>query len=292
MASAQVIFALRLFGALRRFWVMRTHDVEGLERIRAILDHPDALQPTSARLRTMNTYFFILWPHGRINEAQSLIEDALELGAKLGDRWQEAFSLLWAGVSATEQGDFTRARLNLEQSREKWRDYGRDTDLALSLVFLGEIAMFEGDSARAESFFEAARSPFREVKDYPFIGMLVRRLGQLALKNDQVVQAINLFRESLVYNQEVHDYRGICACLAAFAAISVEQGKKEHAALLFGAVNTFLESAHIPLLPFDQHEYERNLSKLRDQLKETSFLKFWAKGGAMTMDEAIAFALE
>ena len=292
VASAQIIFALRLVGALRRFWVIRNHDAEGLERIKAILDCHDALQPTSARLKAMNTYFFMLWPHGKLNETHSLIEDAIELGAKLSDRRQEAFALLWAGVSATEQGDYPRASLNLEQSRKKWGDYGRNADLAISLVFLGEIAMFEGDATRAESFFEAAIVPFREVKDYPFVGMVVRRLGQLAVKKGQLHEAITLIRESLVYNWEVHDYRGIGACLAAFAAISMVQKETDRAARLFGVVNAFLESTHIPLLPFDQYEYEHNVSQLRAQLDQVMFDRAWSTGRAMPWEQAVESVLK
>jgi non-specific serine/threonine protein kinase len=292
VASVQIIFALRLVGALRRFWVIRSHDAEGLERIKAILDHPAAKQPTSARLKTLNTYFFMLWPHGKLNEAQLLIQDAIELGDKLGDRRQGAYALLWAGVSATEQGDYSRARLYLEQSREKWGDYGRNADLAISLVFLGEIAMFEGDLIHAESFFEVAISPFREIKDYPFVGMVARRLGQLALKKGQLHQAITLIRNSLVYNWEVHDYRGIGACLAALAAVSIEQRKYDRAAKLFGVVNAFFESTHIPLLPFDQYEYERNVSRLRAQLDKAVFEKAWSTGLAMPWEQAVESALK
>jgi non-specific serine/threonine protein kinase len=292
VANEQIKFALRLVGALRRFWVIRSHDVEGRERIKAILDHPAAKQSMSARLKTMNAYFFMLWPNGNLNEAQSLIEEAIDLGAMLGDRRQHAYALLWAGVSATEQGDFARARLSLEQSHEKWGDYGRNADLAISLVFLGEIAMFEGDPKRAESFFEAAISPFREVKDYPFVGMVVRRLGQLALKKGQLQRAITLIRESLVYNWEVHDYRGLGACLAALAAVSIEQKHYGRAAELLGVVNAFFESTHIPLLPFDQYEYDRNLRWLRTQLDESFFEREWSFGLAMPWEQAVDSALK
>lgn len=292
VASEQILLALRLVGALRRFWVIRSHDAEGFERVKAILNHPGASQPTSARLKTMNTYFFMLWPHGKLNEAESLIEDAIELGTKLGDRRQEAYTRLWAGVSATEKGNYQRARFYLEQSRERWGDYGRDADLAISLVFLGEIAMFEGDPVHAESFFEAAISPFKEVKDYPFVGMVSRRLGQLALKKGQMHQAIALIRDSLLYNWEVHDYRGIGACLAALAAVSIEQRKYGRAAEFFGVVNSFFESTHIPLLPFDQYEYERNVNRLRAQFDSFALEKAWSTGLAMPWEQAVESALK
>jgi non-specific serine/threonine protein kinase len=291
-ASNQIILALRMVGSLRRFWVIRSHDAEGLERTKTILEHPDALQPTMARLKAMNAYFFLLWPHSKINQTQVLIEEAIELGAELGDQREEAFALLWAGVSATEQGNYPRARLNLEQSREKWQDTSLGVELALSQFFLGEIAMFEGDTARAESLFETAILPVKEVKDYPFLGLGARRLGQIALKKGQFEKAFTLISESLDYNWKVRDYRGTGACLAVFAAVSMEKKKYTRAAQLFGAVDAVLESTHIPLLPFDQYEYELNRSQLRGQLEEKTYVKFWDKGKGMTIEEAISFALE
>jgi predicted ATPase/DNA-binding SARP family transcriptional activator len=292
MASAQIILALRLVGALRRFWVIRGHDAEGLERIKAVLDRPEAQMPTPARLKTINAYSFILWPHGKLNEAQSLVDEAIELGARTGDRRQQAYALLWAGVSATEQGEYSRARLLLEQSREKGGDFARSADLAISLVFLAEIGMFEGNPDRAQQFFEAALSLFREVKDYPFAGMVVRRLGQLALKKGKLAEAVSLFQESLVYNWQIHDYRGVGACLAALGAANLEHGRHDRAARLFGVVDALLESIQVPLLPFDQHEYQRHLDKLHSQLGQASFDKAWARGHATRMEEVVESELK
>jgi len=42
----------------------------------------------------------------------------------------------------------------------------------------------------------------------------------------------------------------------------------------------------------DKSEFDDGVSALRAQLDEQIFSKFWAKGKAMTLDEAIAFALE
>jgi len=292
VTNDRIVSALRLIGALRRFWVIRSHDAEGLERIRSILDLSEAQGPSLAFVKTMNAYFFILWPSGGLREQQNLIESAINLSAELGDPRNEAFALLWAGVSATEQGDYSRARSYLEQSQDKWPDNGRSADLALSRVFLGEIAMFEGDSTRAEGLFEGAISPFREVHDFPFIGMVFRRLGQIALKKGQLDSAFTYVRQSLGYNWKVQDYRGVGACLAAFAALSIEQRKSIRAAELFGAVDAVLETTHIPLLRLDQYEYERNLGRLRAKIDDKTFMKFWGRGRAMTIEKAIALALE
>jgi len=292
LASQQTVAALRVVGGLRRFWLIRNHDSEGIERVKTLLGRSDTMQPTSARLKALNTYFFMLWAHGKLMEVQSLIEEALALGVKLEDTWNTAFAFLWAGVSAAEQGDYLQAQSYLKQSRAEWQDSGDITAEAMSLVFLGEIAISQNDSDRAESLFEAALQRFREAKDYPFLGMTLRRLGQLAMNEGDLLNATVFVREGLGYNWNIHDYRGAGACLAALAAVSTAQGQIENAAQLFGVVEAILEFTHIPLLPFDQQQYEHNLSQLHNQLDEKRFSKFWAEGKAMKIEEAIPYALE
>jgi len=57
-------------------------------------------------------------------------------------------------------------------------------------------------------------------------------------------------------------------------------------------VNAFFESTHIPLLPFDQYEYDRNLRWLRTQLDESFFEREWSFGLAMPWEQAVDSALK
>jgi hypothetical protein len=60
---------------------------------------------------------------------------------------------------------------------------------------------------------------------------------------------------------------------------------------LFGAVQTLLSTMNFRLLQIDHIESERNLAALRKQPDQPSLEKAWAKGAAMTKEQAIEFAL-
>jgi hypothetical protein len=45
-------------------------------------------------------------------------------------------------------------------------------------------------------------------------------------------------------------------------------------------------------MPFDRIELDRHIQIAREQLGKTNFETFTAEGCAMTVDEAVAFALE
>ena len=140
--------------------------------------------------------------------------------------------------------------------------------------------------------YEECISAFKEIQDKNFLAYTVRRLGQVALRQGEFEKAELLCRESLSLNQGVRDERGIVACLSAFAGIATARGQSVFAAHLFGAVESFLSALGLRLLQVDQMEYDRNVSTLRAQLNSASLEKAWAKGAAMTIEQAVTFALE
>lgn len=290
--NKEMIAALRFAGAFPRFWFIRAHHNEGVERLKAILDHPDARQPTPARLRALNAYLFMLWPAGQLAEMQPHGEEALALGLELGDHWNAGFALLWLGVSASAQGDYSRARSYLEQSLEIWRNLQEKTYTAWTFVFRGEVAMLQGDTSDAQELYLQSVLILRQAQDYPFLAIPLRRLGQLAMFQGDYLEATAFMKESLQHNWAVQDYRGTGACLAAFAALSLAQGKAERAIRLLGAADAVLDFIRTPFLAFDQQQFEHNVSRLRDQIDRPAFMKAWTEGHAMTFEQAVEFALK
>jgi hypothetical protein len=47
-----------------------------------------------------------------------------------------------------------------------------------------------------------------------------------------------------------------------------------------------------PQTPADLIEYDRNLAAVRSQLDEATFAQAWAEGQAMTLEQAMAYALK
>jgi DNA-binding CsgD family transcriptional regulator len=64
------------------------------------------------------------------------------------------------------------------------------------------------------------------------------------------------------------------------------------AARLLGAAAALLEATSGFLEPVDRADFDVNVATTRVRLGEQAFAAAWAEGHAMTMDEAIAYALE
>jgi hypothetical protein len=164
--------------------------------------------------------------------------------------------------------------------------------LSWTLTFLGDVALNQNESQQARSFYEETVAILREIGDKNFLAYSLRRLGLLAWRDKDFERATLLCRESLSLNRELGDPRGVLACLAGFADIAVVQEKFGRAAKIMAAVQTQLATMGMQLLPVDKMEYERNLVQLRAQFDERTLNKFWAKGKDMSLEQAIAFALE
>jgi len=70
------------------------------------------------------------------------------------------------------------------------------------------------------------------------------------------------------------------------------KGQPELAARLFGVSESILQDLGASLQPADKIEIDRYLDDIRTQLDERTFEKAWAEGRAMSLEDAVALALD
>jgi non-specific serine/threonine protein kinase len=295
--SGKAVAALRIAGSFVYFYFWYTHGnllSELQHRIQLALSRPEGMERTLARAKALNALGFMNWADTYPTDRHPELEEALSIGRALGDQWNTAAALLYLGLLASMQGNYVEARSLLEQSLEISRTMGPEGKVVLSwtLTFLGDVALNQNELKEARSFFEETVAILREIGDKNFLAYSVRRLGLLAWREKDFRKAIALCQESLSLNRELGDPRGVLACLAGFADIAVVQGKFARAAQMMAAVETQLAAMGMRLLPVDKLESERNLALLLTKLDEKTLNKFWAKGKAMSLDDAITFALQ
>ena len=105
--------------------------------------------------------------------------------------------------------------------------------------------------------------------------------------------------ESLALLHEVGGELDVAATLMDFAGMVVAQGQQraevERATRLDGAAEALLGSLAnpVPVIAYlDVTAHQRTIAMLRTQLGEATFATAWAEGRAMTVEQAIAEALE
>src|SRR5262249_12334285 len=124
----------------------------------------------------------------------------------------------------------------------------------------------------------------------------LRNLGRVAHMQGDDVRAWPLLVESLsLFHQ--HDWiYAIGCCLDSLAGVACTQGQPARAARLFGAGHAQRQVSHDNLMrawPIGaRSDYERDIAAARAQLDEGIFTQAWAEGRAMTLEQAVAYALE
>jgi DNA-binding NarL/FixJ family response regulator len=119
-------------------------------------------------------------------------------------------------------------------------------------------------------------------------------LGHLALEEGDPQRAASLFEASLRPLREMGSPRGtvVALGLAGVAGVAAAGGQPGRAARLLGAADALLTAAGIRRDPLRQYEYDRYAAAARAQLDQQAYTVALAEGRAMTLDAALAYALE
>ena len=116
-------------------------------------------------------------------------------------------------------------------------------------------------------------------------------LAILAYRRGDYSQALALSEQAITLACEFGDGRHITYVLGQMGIIALSQGKPERAARLISAAGSLAESVGIVFDPEDRTEHDQAITTIKAQLGEVAFGALQAEGRAMTMEQAIEFAL-
>jgi non-specific serine/threonine protein kinase len=292
--DARAELGLRLAVALWWFWHTCDYLTEGriyLERAGSGMSNP-----TTSRLkaRALDGAAWLALYQGDHGGSKALIEEALTLYRELRDEEGIASGLTDLGLIAVlGQWDDIPLPAVLEELGElKSRLKNRNT-LAYLLMLEGIIAMSRGDLGYSVTLHEQSLELFREIRYTQGIITCLGHLGLLALIRDDYESAPPLLRESLHLTWELDYKQSIQHCLYTLACVTACRKQPVRAARLWGAVEGMEEAYGVHLTPIilSLTNYEGHLSRGRSQLGEEGFAVAWAGGKAMSLGQAIEYAL-
>jgi predicted ATPase/DNA-binding CsgD family transcriptional regulator/Flp pilus assembly protein TadD len=323
--------ALRLGAALHGFWRMRGHFTEGRSWLESALsDTKDKPSPARAKAlmavgtlsssqgdfvraraaleeslsifrelgdlesvaSTLRNLGNELRYRGDLEGSWSALEEALGIARELGKEWDIASLLGDLGIVAQTLGNDDAARQMYEESLALRREMSDTRGIAMMLVNLGELARAAGEYDRAGEMYTEALGLARELGDKWGVGMVLHNLGHVANHRRDYMHAWNLFAESLRIFHELRNKRDIAYCLAALGGLFGARKQLERASVLFSASQALSNTISSHLDPADQVEYERNLAATKSQMSQGDWDRAWVRGQALTLDEAVAYALE
>jgi predicted ATPase/DNA-binding SARP family transcriptional activator len=293
LSSEEADVGVRLAVALRKFWLERGDLAEG----RAWLERALAASPDGAgalRVKALEGAAFVVRRQGDNQRAKALAEERLAFARELGDGDAIAASFHQLGLLAADAGDHERARALYEEAVRLGRLAGHRS-LALWITDLGSLARWEGDVARASALLEEALAMHREADDKSGVAYALEELALVALREGRSRTARSLLAESLrLWHAAGATNLIVQGALDSHAAAIAAQGDAERAAQLLGSAEALRESMGIRPLFQEKTESPRNLAAAaaRDQVGDDAFAEAFARGRTLSLDQAVALALE
>ncbi|MBI3975661.1 MAG: tetratricopeptide repeat protein [Armatimonadetes bacterium] len=224
--------ALRLGGALWRFWQVRGYWSEGRQWLEAALA-ASGRAPAALRGKVMTGAGVLAQQQGDYEQAKALSEGGMTLQQELGDEQGMAVSLSTLGNVAYHRGDYTAAQQLHEESLSYGRAVGNVHSVAASLVNLAILADHQGTYEKAAALCRESLHLFREADDKRGSGFVLNMLGILASDQGDYTAARPLFEESLGIRRELGDRRGIAASVNNLGLVAREQGDYAAAQALY-----------------------------------------------------------
>ncbi len=123
-------------------------------------------------------------------------------------------------------------------------------------------------------------------------GRRLTRLGHVACALGDLAEAITFFKRALQVAVDCRDQVGVSFVLIGLARTAAAQGDYQRATALLAAKEEIAGINPIARFwPMERKENEKVLALIHAHLDEATFAVAWAAGAAMTLEQAVAYAL-
>lgn len=322
---------LQLVDALWFYWFWRGHWAEGARRARAVLELPGEMDArlrgralvgasnlagragdyaTSGRWLAEGTRLVeqagnaakLAWARldatfGVRDEAEvgRLLEQALAYARGAGDLWFQAEVLHVWGERAQGRGELERAQALYAESERLFRAAGDAERVAMVVGNAGIIAYERGDDELAAAAYAQSLAMARERNDRPGVANWQLPIARLALRRGDPARALEALAECLPIFLELDDQEALADAFVVAANRAGALGRVERAAMLLGAAGKILERfnlLHQVVSPAGYAEFTRAVEAARRRRGEAAFQPPWEAGRSLSLQDAIACALE
>jgi predicted ATPase/transcriptional regulator with XRE-family HTH domain len=282
--------AARLVGTLYRFWSICGHLAEGRRWLEQALAQSEGVPPL-VRARALLGVAVIAYRQRDYARAPAL-EEALTLFRAEGDTAGVASALGNLGMVANDQGDTARAVTLYEESLALFRAVGDRTRVGIMLLNLGLAAYDQHDYERAGTLLEESLSLSREMGASNSVAYSLNNLALVALAQGDHARAARFQTEALELWRWLGNKDGLAHCFENLAFFAAAMGEFNRAARLLGAAEALRAEIGAPGRLLDQDFNERRIAEIRERLGDAVFTTVWEAGRAMTLDDAIDYALD
>jgi non-specific serine/threonine protein kinase len=287
--------ALAAVATLMLYWATRGLTREGRAWLEPALARPGG--PSLTRVKAWYASATLAGYQGDPAAATIGAQQARAVAANLDDPRAHAIAACAEGSAALIRGELAAAVRDWQRSVDgfaaeqadeyvPWQLYGL-SGLALAKAMLGDV---EGATAGHEAILAICE----QRGEYGFSGVPLWSLGLGLWKQGELDAATARQKESLRRLRRVNETACTSFCLDALAWIAFDEGRPERAATLLGAVERLAQLMGAPAggVPDLSAYHEQYTQRTRTALGERAYQVAAARGGRMSLEEAVAYALD
>jgi predicted ATPase/DNA-binding XRE family transcriptional regulator len=223
--------ALRLAGALPRFWVRRGHWGEARRWLAQVLAVAGEA-PAADRAKALRGAGILAYLHGDFVMAHGMFTASLALYRDLGDELAITRSQQHLGATALRLGDYAGAHTLFEANRARYEALGYKPGLANLQFTLGVLSFRQGDYAGARTSYAAGLALNRELGHKHGVASALAELASLHIEQGEDGPQAALLEESLALFQELGEKSGVATVLGHLGLIAWTRGEHERATAL------------------------------------------------------------
>jgi predicted ATPase len=327
IAGGHAEWALRLSGALFRFWEQRDHITEGCETLGRVLAMPGAEAPTRARARALYAMSVLSDLQADLNRAERLSHEACAIFRQLGDtkavagtmvamawqaqrqgRFSESTTLfgetitLWeqmgdtiavdlarsnTATAAKAEGRFDLARNLLEQVLEGSQRRGDIRSVASALNGLGEVAASQCDHDSARGYHHQSLAKYEQIGDRWGVAGVLADLANVDLRAGDYESADSLLRRALQAFRELGHQRGVARQLETLARCAAARAQDRHAVALVSAATAIRTRVGAPRKQDEREHLDHWLAETRARIGAEAYADAWHRGQTAALEQLL-----
>jgi predicted ATPase/class 3 adenylate cyclase len=282
--------ALELAAAVWRFWKTRGHQPEAERRLAGLLAADET--PTAARAHALNAAAGMAVETGNYAAGRQQAEEALALHREYGDAWGIARATYMLGYAAIESGDFETAKPRFEETVRLMGELGYEEYVGLATFNLSWACEELGEREYAQSLAEENLRRARSINSTNLEAASLDSLAGFAHDDGRFEEALLMKRAALRLLRELGDVQHVLDSLGRIANTHAHAARSRLAAELLSASLALHEEAGLTVPLYQERRNHEMLELLHEHLDEAEFAEAWEHGRALTLDEAVALALE
>jgi tetratricopeptide (TPR) repeat protein len=230
--------------------------------------------------------------HHDYQTSKAYMIESVRLQRELGNLSGIAFSLYISSIFLTFHGDFSSPYPMAEEALSIFQRLGNPVGEANALSIYGYLALYQNDYQAAITYFKRAVESSQKIGD--FLSYLYNRkeLALALIHLGDLDEANELLHDCILQIQKTNNLDLLAKTMETAASLFVKQEEPDRATLLIAWAGTMRQKIHSIVWPVQGKHIDQDLAEIRTMIDEAKFAELSTQGRVMTMEDAIALALE